>query len=81
MEKVRNRRRGTTRVSAKHQITIPVEALRAAGIEAGERLVAIADGPGRLVFEREIDVLGELAGSLTGVYGRDDLGVLRDEWD
>jgi bifunctional DNA-binding transcriptional regulator/antitoxin component of YhaV-PrlF toxin-antitoxin module len=68
-------------VSSKHQITIPVAALRAAGVEAGERLVARADGPGRIVFEREVDVVDELAGCLTGTYEPDELADLRDEWD
>lgn len=81
MDEVKNRRRGTSRVSSKHQVTIPVEALRAAGLETGERLVASADGPGRVVFEREVDVLAELAGALTGVYRRDELTSLRNEWD
>lgn len=62
-------------------MTIPTDALRAAGLEVGERLVARAEGPGRVVFEREADVLAELAGALTGVYAADELAVLRDEWD
>jgi bifunctional DNA-binding transcriptional regulator/antitoxin component of YhaV-PrlF toxin-antitoxin module len=78
---VKNRRRGTSQVSSKHQVTIPVEALRASGIEAGDRLVARADGPGRVVFEREIDVVGQFSGALTGVYEPDELAHLRDEWD
>jgi bifunctional DNA-binding transcriptional regulator/antitoxin component of YhaV-PrlF toxin-antitoxin module len=81
MKEVKNRRRGTSRVSAKHQVTIPADALRAAGLQVGERLVARADGPGRVVFEREDDVLAELSGALTGVYEADELAVLRDEWD
>lgn len=81
MDDVKNRRRGSSRVSSKHQITIPVDALRAAGVEAGERLVATADGPGRIVFEREIDVLAQFAGALTDVYRPDELTSLRDEWD
>jgi bifunctional DNA-binding transcriptional regulator/antitoxin component of YhaV-PrlF toxin-antitoxin module len=77
----RNRRRGTSRISSKHQVTIPVDALRAAGIEVGERVVARADGPGRVVLEREDDVLAGFAGRLTGVYDPDELDQLRDEWD
>jgi hypothetical protein len=50
-------------------------------VKAGERLVASSDGPGRIIFEREIDVLGEFAGALTGVYRPDELSVLRSEWD
>jgi bifunctional DNA-binding transcriptional regulator/antitoxin component of YhaV-PrlF toxin-antitoxin module len=81
MSEVKNRRRGTSRVSSKHQVTIPTDALRSAGLEVGERLIAHADGPGRVVFEREQDVLAELAGSLTGVYRPDELERLREEWD
>ena len=80
MEEVRNRRRGTSRISAKHQITIPADALRAAGLEAGERVVARADGPGRVVLEREADVVDEFAGALRGVFRNDELDTLRDEW-
>jgi bifunctional DNA-binding transcriptional regulator/antitoxin component of YhaV-PrlF toxin-antitoxin module len=81
MAEVKNSRRGTSRVSSKHQVTIPVDALRAAGVKVGERLVARADGPGRIVFERETDIIDEFAGCLTGAYAPDELSALRDEWD
>ena len=81
MHEVKNRCRGTSRVSSKNQITIPVAALREAGIEAGERLIARSDGPGRIVFERLPDVLAEFSGSLTGTYEPGELAQLRDEWD
>ena len=81
MRDVKNRRRGTSRVSSKHQVTIPTDALRAAGLEVGERLVAHADGPGRVVFERETDVLAEFSGALSGIYEPNELAVLRDEWE
>ena len=68
-------------MSSKHQVTIPADALRAAGLRAGERLVARSDGPGRVVFERELDVLAEFSGALTGAYEPDELAGLRDEWD
>lgn len=68
-------------MSSKHQVTIPTDALHAAGLEVGERLVAHADGPGRVVFERETDVLAEFSGSLTGAYESDELDRQRDEWD
>jgi bifunctional DNA-binding transcriptional regulator/antitoxin component of YhaV-PrlF toxin-antitoxin module len=55
-------RRGATRISSKYQVTIPVDALRAAGLEVGERVVARAAGPGRLVLEREDDLIAEFAG-------------------
>ncbi len=81
MVDVKTRRRGATTISSKHQVTIPVAELRAAGLEAGERLVARADGPGRVILEREHDVVSEFAGALTGAYSRNELETLRDEWD
>ncbi len=81
MKEVRIRRRGTSRISSKHQVTIPADALRGAGLEIGERVVARAEGPGRVVLEREDDVLAEFAGRLTGVYERDELRTLRSEWE
>ncbi len=80
MRQVKNRRRGSSRVSSKHQVTIPIDALRDAGLEVGERLVAHADGPGRVVFEREVDPLAEYSGALTGTYEPNELDRLRDEW-
>jgi len=55
--------------------------MRNAGLEAGDRLTARADGPGRVVLEREVDILERYAGSLTGVYDGEMLAQLRDEWD
>ena len=81
MASVKDRPRGTSRVSSKHQVTIPVDALRASGLEVGERLVVRADGPGRVVFERETDPLADFSGALTGVYEPGELDALRDEWD
>ena len=75
------RPRGGRRISSKHQITIPAEALRAAGLEAGERVRATAAGPGRVVLEREQDVVDEFAGALTGTYRPEELADLRDEWE
>jgi bifunctional DNA-binding transcriptional regulator/antitoxin component of YhaV-PrlF toxin-antitoxin module len=80
MEKVKKINRGA-KISSKHQVTIPQEAMRSAGLEAGERLTARADGPGRVVLEREVDILELYAGSQTGVYDGETLAQLRDEWD
>ena len=81
MADVRNRRRrGTSRISGKNQVTIPADAMRAAGLVVGDRLVARPDGPGRIVFEREPDVLAEFSGVLTGVYEPGELDATRDEW-
>jgi len=81
MREVKNRRRGATRISSKNQITIPADALRAAGLEVGDRVVAHADGAGRVVLEREHDVIAEFAGAMTGAYTANELDDLRREWD
>ncbi len=75
------RRAGRTRVSAKNQVTIPVEALRGAGIRIGDVLRAEVRGPGEVALVRDDDPLARLAGALTGVYEPGELDRLRDEWD
>ncbi len=80
MKKVRNRRRGFTRISAKHQATIPVQALREAGLRPGDEMRVTAEGRGRLVLERDVNVIERHAGALPGVYKRGELDRLRDEW-
>lgn len=80
MNKVRDRRRGFTRISAKHQATIPVQALRDAGLQAGDEVRVVADGRGRLVLELDVNIVERHAGSLPGVYAPGELDKLRDEW-
>ena len=47
---------------SKHQITVPVDALRAAGLGVGDRLkVLVAEG-GRIVLEREVDPVRSMQG-------------------
>ena len=74
-----NQRRGATRISSKHQITIPKDVLISAGLEIGDRVVARADGAGRVVVVREHDIIAEFAGALTGAYAIDGLDQLRSE--
>ena len=81
VKEVRKRKRGTTRVTSKHQLTIPTAAMREAGVRPGDRLTARADGVGRIVFEREVDPVAELAGSMPGVWQPGDLDALRGEWE
>ena len=74
------RRRGYTRVSRKHQVTLPVEALALAGLGPGDQLRVEARGPGELVLRRVADPVASYAGALTGVYEPDELERLRGEW-
>ena len=75
-----SRRRGTTAISGKHQVTIPADAMQEAGLRTGDRLRARADGAGKVVLERDAEPLDEFRGALTGVYEGFDLDALRDEW-
>jgi len=75
-----SRPRGTTAISSKHQVTIPVDAMHEAGFRPGDRLRARAEGSGKVVLEREADPLDAFLGALTGVYKGFDLDALRDEW-
>jgi bifunctional DNA-binding transcriptional regulator/antitoxin component of YhaV-PrlF toxin-antitoxin module len=77
----RTRKNGHTRVSSKNQATLPVQALREAGIQPGDELRVTADGPGRLILEREDDPLERAFGALHGVYPPGYLEKLRAEWD
>jgi bifunctional DNA-binding transcriptional regulator/antitoxin component of YhaV-PrlF toxin-antitoxin module len=75
-----NRRRGRTRISGKHQVTLPVDALAGAGLKVGDRLRADVSGPGQITLIREDDPLERFAGALTGVYPEGYLDDLRREW-
>jgi bifunctional DNA-binding transcriptional regulator/antitoxin component of YhaV-PrlF toxin-antitoxin module len=75
------RRRSATTISAQRRIAVSVEELRAAGLEPGVRVVVRADGPGRLIVERVRDVVAQSAGILTGVYRKNELEELRNEWN
>jgi bifunctional DNA-binding transcriptional regulator/antitoxin component of YhaV-PrlF toxin-antitoxin module len=77
---VKNRRRGYTRLSAKHQVTLPVDALERAGIRTGDTLRAEVRGPGEVLLVRDVDPIDHFAGSLTGIYNQGELDELRDEW-
>ena len=80
MREVRKRRRGFTRISAKHQATIPVEALKEAGLKPGDEVRVVAAGRGRLMLERDVNLVERHAGALRGVYERGELDRMRDEW-
>lgn len=77
---VKKRKRGHTRVSSKHQVTLPVDALQRAGIRAGDVLRAEVRGPGEVTLVRDADPVEQFAGRLSGVYDPNELDELRDEW-
>jgi hypothetical protein len=74
------RERVVTRISAKNQVTLPIDALDHAGLAAGDRMRAHVDGPGRILLVREVDPIDRHAGALTGAFPADYLDELRREW-
>ena len=74
------RRRGYTRVSSKHQVTLPMEALAAAGVRAGDSLKVEARPNGEIVLRLEEDPIERFAGVFDGMYPAGYLDELRDEW-
>jgi hypothetical protein len=80
MDKVKNRRRGFTRISAKHQATLPVQALKEAALSPGDQVRVTAAGRGRLVLERDSNLVERHAGALPDVYEPGELERLRGEW-
>ena len=68
-------------ISRKNQVTLPVDALRAAGLEPGDDLRIEVVGPGRLELIRAEDLVQEFAGVFDAtVYPDGYLDELRREW-
>jgi len=75
------RKRNQTKVSTKNQVTIPVAALRSAGLVAGDTLKVETDGSGRLVLTRLEEWIDLYSGSLDSAGRlRSEVEGLRDEW-
>lgn len=76
-EKVKNQ----TRVSRKHQVTIPAGPFRTAGFEPGDVLKVEAGGAGRVVLTRVAELVDRYSGRLeTGGDLRQRVEGLREEW-
>jgi len=72
---------GRSRISSKHQVTIPVAAFRGAGFAAGDLVRVDVEGAGRITLTKVDDLVDRYSGSLaTGGTLRRDIEALRDEW-
>jgi bifunctional DNA-binding transcriptional regulator/antitoxin component of YhaV-PrlF toxin-antitoxin module len=68
-------------ISRKNQVTLPVDALREAGLEPGDDVRIQVAGPGRLELVRANELIGEFAGVFDAtVYPQGYLDELRREW-
>jgi AbrB family looped-hinge helix DNA binding protein len=73
--------RSQTRISSKHQVTIPKAAFHTAGLEPGDTLRVEAAGAGRVVLTRIDELIDLYSGSLsTGGKLRLQIERLREEW-
>lgn len=70
-----------SRVSSKNQITLPVAAMRAAGLEPGDEVTIRAEGVGEIVIVARTSRVRRHAGIANGIYRPEELDQLRDEWD
>jgi bifunctional DNA-binding transcriptional regulator/antitoxin component of YhaV-PrlF toxin-antitoxin module len=68
------------RVSSKNQVTLPVEAMRAAGLRAGEEVTIRPIGDGELIIAARGSRVRRHAGIATGIYAPGEIATLRDEW-
>jgi bifunctional DNA-binding transcriptional regulator/antitoxin component of YhaV-PrlF toxin-antitoxin module len=73
------RSKGTTRISAKNQVTLPVGVLRAAGLQPGDEVVVRPTGPGVVQIETARDLLDQLI-LPAGTWPRGAARQLRREW-
>jgi AbrB family looped-hinge helix DNA binding protein len=70
-----------TRVSSKNQVTLPVEAMRAAGLRPGDEITVRPVGDGEIVLATRGTRIRRHAGIATGIYKDGELDRLRDEWE
>jgi bifunctional DNA-binding transcriptional regulator/antitoxin component of YhaV-PrlF toxin-antitoxin module len=68
------------KVSSKNQITLPVDAMRAAGVAPGDEVTVRPVGAGEILIAVRGSRVRRHAGIATGIYRSGELDRLRDEW-
>jgi AbrB family looped-hinge helix DNA binding protein len=65
------------KISSKHQVTLPVETLKRAGLSVGDEVVIEADGDDRIVVRRVLRDVEQALGVFDGLYEPNYLEQLR----
>jgi AbrB family looped-hinge helix DNA binding protein len=68
------------KVSSKNQVTLPVEAMRQAGLRPGDEVSVRSVGDGAVIVAARGSRIRRHAGIATGLYEAGELDRLRDEW-
>lgn len=68
------------RVSSKNQVTLPVQAMREAGLHAGDDVTVRPVGAGEVIVAARHSRVRRHAGIAMGIYRAGELDDLRDEW-
>lgn len=69
------------KVSSKNQVTLPVAAMRAAGLRAGDEVTVRPLGDGEVVVAARGCRIRRHAGIVDGVYEPGEADRLRGEWE
>ena len=70
-----------SKVSSKNQVTLPVEAMRQAGLRAGDEVTVRPVGDGEVIIAARGSRVRRHAGIASDIYPADELDRLRDEWE
>jgi bifunctional DNA-binding transcriptional regulator/antitoxin component of YhaV-PrlF toxin-antitoxin module len=68
------------KVSSKNQVTLPVDAMRAVGLNAGDDISVRPVGDGELLIAARGSRVRRHAGVASGIYRTGEIDALRDEW-
>jgi AbrB family looped-hinge helix DNA binding protein len=69
-----------SKISSKNQVTIPVEAMRTAGLHPGDEITVRPVGDGEIILAAKGSRVRRHAGIATGIYKHGELDRLREEW-
>lgn len=69
------------RVSSKNQVTLPVDAMRAAGLQPGDEVTVRPVGDGEVLVAALGSRIRRHSGIAKGIYRKDEVELLRAEWE